>query len=226
MAATVRVIAVGQGPFGARVADRLRDRPPGARFTADGLDARFTAGDLDAVFAAGAQVVVVALWRPAPGLCERADELAHATGTAWLPVVMEDASIVVGPLVRPGSGPCFRCFADRRVQHDPRWHRTRARYAAYDSDPALGPAGFRPRHADVAATAARLLLRPAGDGPGRAARDAARDAAGAVITLSVPGLSVSRDRVVACHGCDRCGRQRPVRDLRRLLRLEEWRIPQ
>ncbi|MDX3109467.1 TOMM precursor leader peptide-binding protein [Nonomuraea angiospora] len=222
MAATVRVIAVGQGPFGARVADRLRDRPPGARFTADGLDARFTAGDLDAVFAAGAQAVVVALWRPAPGLCERADELAHATGTAWLPVVMEDASIVVGPLVRPGSGPCFRCFADRRVQHDPRWHRTRARYAAYDSDPALGPAGFRPRHADVAATAARLLLRPAGDGPGRAARDAA----GAVITLSVPGLSVSRDRVVACHGCDRCGRQRPVRDLRRLLRLEEWRTPQ
>ncbi|MEU6782070.1 TOMM precursor leader peptide-binding protein [Nonomuraea angiospora] len=222
MAATVRVIAVGQGPFGARVADRLRDRPPGARFTVDDLGPRFAADDLDAVFAAGAQVVVVALWRPAPGLCERADELAHAAGTAWLPVVMEDASIVVGPLVRPGSGPCFRCFADRRVQHDSRWHRTRARYAAYDSDPALGPAGFRPRHADVAATAARLLLRPAGDGPGRTARDAA----GAVITLSVPGLSLSRDRVVACHGCDRCGRQRPVRDLRRLLRLDEWRTPQ
>lgn len=43
------------------------------------------------------------------------DDLPH------LPVLVRELDVVVGPLVRPGQGPCLRCLDLHRTDDDPRW---------------------------------------------------------------------------------------------------------
>lgn len=38
-----------------------------------------------------------------------------------LPVLVRELDVVVGPLVRPGHGPCLRCLDLHRTEEDPRW---------------------------------------------------------------------------------------------------------
>lgn len=202
MANTVRLSRpslVGAGPFGDWVVQILADRfTKGRAADPDDLAGAFS-GEIDAV--------VLALWRHSPRLCEQADELAHRRGIPWLPITMESTVMRVGPWVAPGSGPCHRCYRLRRIQHDHDWEGSRAIYDAYDRDSTLGPVGFLPHHARLAASfAASLLCDPL---PGR------------VITISAISLSVDAHHVVACHGCDRCLPRSITRDLHSLLQLEE-----
>lgn len=44
-----------------------------------------------------------------------------AADAAHLPVVVRELDVVVGPLVRPGRGPCVRCLDLHRADADPRW---------------------------------------------------------------------------------------------------------
>ncbi|WP_042424739.1 TOMM precursor leader peptide-binding protein [Streptacidiphilus anmyonensis] len=169
--------------------------------------------ELDRTADGPADVLVVAMWRPSPGLCERADAFAHAHGLPWLPMVMERQAISVGPWVTPGSSPCHRCYRRRLVQHDSQWQISGAVLNAYTDDPKVGPAGFLPGHARTAAAVAGALIdhgqRSAG-GPG-----------GRVVTISLRGNTVSSDQVVGCHGCDRCDPALPFADLRSRLGLSE-----
>lgn len=196
MAPAVRVTlpaiaGLGVGAFGSRVVDLLGPQP---------------ARDVDSVFRSDADVVVVALWRPAPALCERADRLAFEHGTRWLPVVLEHPVVRIGPLVTPPAAPCYACYQARRAQHDERRDTTAMLYDAYDRDPGCGPTGFLPHHARTAAAIARRLAAEDGD-PGR------------VVTVRPAGSMVSADRVVPLHGCERCGSPYRERDLRDLFGL-------
>jgi bacteriocin biosynthesis cyclodehydratase domain-containing protein len=174
---------LGVGPFGVRVAEILSGAFPGSRTVdEDGLDDEFANSD----------AVVVALWRPAPALCERADLLAHRSGIPWLPIVMRHPLVLVGPLVCPGRGPCFQCYEHRLVQHDKDWRNTRDIHAAYDRDPNCGPRGFLPQHARMAAGIAACVL---GD------RHAV---AGEVVSFSLAEQRIRKDAVLSCHGCARC----------------------
>ncbi|WP_156252394.1 hypothetical protein [Pseudactinotalea terrae] len=40
---------------------------------------------------------------------------------AHLPVLVREVDVVIGPLVRPGDGPCLRCLDLHRTDEDPRW---------------------------------------------------------------------------------------------------------
>ncbi|GAA0802225.1 TOMM precursor leader peptide-binding protein [Spirilliplanes yamanashiensis] len=171
MAAALRLIAAGA--FGERVADLL-DRPGATR------------GDEP-----GGDVTVAALWRPAPARLAAVDDAAARLGVPWLPVVAEHPRIVVGPYVAPG-GPCHGCYAARRAQHAAPGSVTAELHAAYDADPALGPAGFLPAHARGAAGLAAAALRAAD--PGR-------------VTVWHPGTgAVATHHVAGVHGCARCDR--------------------
>lgn len=201
----IAVAGLARGAFGASVLD-LMDAD-------DDLDVG-RHEDAEAAFAGPADVVVLVLWRPDPGLCERADALAHERGRPWFPVIAEHPVIRVGPVVRPGRGACFACYARRRVQHDAHGATTRHLYAAYASDPGFGPAGFLPHHARTAAgIAARLVA---------AVRDATVPA-GTVVTTRLLRTWITADPVVSCHGCTRCRVPRPPHDLAPLL---EPRVPE
>jgi bacteriocin biosynthesis cyclodehydratase domain-containing protein len=210
----IRLSAIGLGPFGERVAELLARQYPAA-VTSD-------AAGLEGAFATAPGAVVVALWRPSPVLCEQADRLAFQNQVPWLAVTMEHPVIRIGPLVVPGAGPCFDCYRRRRIQHDTQGAATSALYAAYERDPSIGPAGYLPHHARLAAaTAAQLLARTGLLPPGPDARSAehrppADPPVGQVVTLRLLRRGVSMSRVIGCHDCDRCGTPTgPVGDLSR-----------
>lgn len=181
MASALRVMGVGG--FGERTARLLAAEFP---------DAETLPGpDLSRGFDGSPCTVVVAAWRPAPSLTEQADELAYRFSTPWLPVVMESTVVRVGPLVRPPQRPCFRCYWERRKQHDRQRAVTAVLHAAYDQDPRCGPGGHLPHHARLAAAVAAGVLRS-----GRT---------GEVTTIRLDVWGMKTDHVVPPHGCPRCG---------------------
>lgn len=188
MAAALWIATVALGPFGDAVAAHLAAARPGRRVADD---------DVEAAFAEEPSAVVVPLWRPAPDMCDRIDRLAFRYSTPWLPVVMEHPHILVGPWVVPGQGPCYACYRSRRLQHD-KSAVLSALYAAYDSERDLGPGGFLPHHARLAAGLAGLVLN--------------RGNAGRVVAIDLLGGDTSYHHVCACHGCPRCGPHDTVGD--------------
>ncbi|MDQ1653320.1 MAG: hypothetical protein QOI35_2520 [Cryptosporangiaceae bacterium] len=178
-ASTVRVstAVAGVGAFGRAVAAQLATAPGAVHTTVPGG-------------AEEAGVLVVALWRPSPALCERLDAEAFAAGRPWLPVVAEHPQLLAGPLVVPPEGPCFRCSADRRAQHDPEPELTARLHAAYDADPALGPEGYLPQHVRIVAALATLVLR--------------RGIPGLVAAHHVHTGHTTSHRITGVEGCPRC----------------------
>jgi len=63
--------------------------------------------------------VVVLVSRSAADAAASVD--LHAREIAHLSVVSREADIIVGPLVRPGHGPCLHCLDLHRCDRDPRW---------------------------------------------------------------------------------------------------------
>lgn len=170
---------LGSGPFGRQVAGMLERCHPGVELRSG--EGTYTDEDPCAAFDGTVDAVVIALWRPAPALCEEADRLAHETGTPWLPVVDGYPYLVIGPWVVPGAGPCLRCHVPRHgedLAEPPHGH---------------GPAGPVPYGARIAGGIVLSRLQR----PDRAA--------GRVIRVSLRDLSVSCDTVVPRPDCDRCG---------------------
>lgn len=208
MAAAVRVdreenALISAGPFGSRVAALLTAALGGPTSTHEPQD-------VVEVFRSRPKAVVASLSTLDPAWCDVADACAHETGTPWLPVAMDHPYLRVGPWTVPGSGPCFRCYDGRRIQHDHQWESSRVLRAEYGRDPEAGPAGHLPQHARLAAGIAAAALEPGGTTgfpPGR------------VVSVRLPRQSVTTDRVLAIHGCERCrepGRpDGPLRSLRR-----------
>lgn len=68
-----------------------------------------------------------------------ADPMRHrplvTAGTAHLSVVVREASVLVGPLVRPGRTPCLRCLDCSRTEADPAWPALAAQLAVRPPDP-------------------------------------------------------------------------------------------
>jgi bacteriocin biosynthesis cyclodehydratase domain-containing protein len=177
------------GPFGARIGELLASGTRHCVVVADGA--------VDEAFAAPVAVVVAALWRASPALCEQADQVSYLTGRPWLPVTMESSAIYVGPVIRPPNGPCYRCYARRRAQHDGHRDAASALHGAFDREPQCGPAGYLPHHARLAAGAAENLIE-AELGSGSAGMS------GSVITIGLPSSRPSTAAVIACHDCARC----------------------
>lgn len=212
MASAVRVTRTARsaavmptGQFGARVAAIVAAQYQDCAVVPDGA--------VDEAFSAPARVVVAAMWRPSPALCERADVLSFSAGRAWLPVTLDQFAIHIGPVVVPPAGPCYRCCAWRRAQHDRHHARTAALHEAFDRDRSCGPAGYLPHHArlagGIAMSLADAVLGPAGG----------ETAVAMQATVSLTDYAVSTSRVLACHDCGRCRAGREPVDGGRLLRL-------
>jgi bacteriocin biosynthesis cyclodehydratase domain-containing protein len=192
---------IGVGEFGKRVTRLLAAWIPAAR--------EYEAADgLSAAFAPAAGAVVLALWRPDPRLCERADELSFRNQVAWLPVIAEHPVIRVGPFVDPATGPCFRCYARRRAQHDRQPWVTAALRAGYQADENWGPAGYLPHHARMASAVALQALSERALAPGPPARSRA---GGEVTTIGAAVSGLQANPVITCHNCDRCPPAAPQR---------------
>lgn len=201
MAATVHLTCqpkswavVPLGPFGARVAELLAAGRPRCAIVPDGA--------VEAAFDMRVDLVIAALWRPSPALCERADTLSFSLGRRWLPLTMDQRRVHVGPLVVPPRGPCHGCLSRRLAQHDCHYQETQALNEAFDQDAGCGPGGYLPHHARLAA-AMVMHLADGGRSPDPAGSGQEADH-GSVVTISLPDCAITADRVVTCHDCTWC----------------------
>jgi bacteriocin biosynthesis cyclodehydratase domain-containing protein len=203
--AHTRVMLGGAGEFGGRVTGFLSAWLPEAQEfdPASGISAAFAAGD----------AVVLALWRPEPALCELADELSFRNSVPWLPVILEHPVIRIGPFVRPKTGPCFRCYATRKAQHDQQPWITAAMDTGYLRDQDCGPRGYLPHQARMAAALALEALG-AGLAPSRRWNGSLME--GEVVTVGLVTGGVQANPVIAVHNCDRCDAHRLSAGLGRL----------
>jgi bacteriocin biosynthesis cyclodehydratase domain-containing protein len=193
--AGVRVAATAAGSFGGQVAALL----------ASGNCHVVAPDEVKACFASGVDAVVVAMWRACPSLCEQTDGQAFRYGVPWLPVVMEHPRLRIGPWVDPLLGPCYECYRQRKIQHDTHHAATSALEGAYERDPACGPGGYLPHHARVAAGIAGMTLRRGI--AARRSRGLSPGPAGEVSVINVLTWQTATHRVIARHGCPRCGRE-------------------
>jgi bacteriocin biosynthesis cyclodehydratase domain-containing protein len=193
-ATSPRVMVGGLGKFGGRVAGFV------AAWLPEVQEFDLGSGISDA-FSAGTGAVVLALWRPEPALCEIADELSFRNSVPWLPVIAEHPVIRIGPFVRPKTGPCFRCYATRKAQHDQQPWITAAIDAGYQRDQDCGPRGYLPHQARMAAA---LALGALDEDTASSRRQGQSLMEGEVVTVGLVTGGLQANPVIAVHNCDRC----------------------
>lgn len=179
---------VGTGEFGAAVARMLA----GTGTDLGAVVAGPGPGDLAPLFA-GTDVLIAVLWRPSRRLCERIEDAARRAGAGWLPAVLSFPYVGVGPLVRPGQPPCFRCLTRRQAQHSAPELPDEDLLAAYDADPGLGPTGHLDCHARVTAGLIGWLLRDRDARPGE------------LVRFHLVDRSIDTATVWPWHDCPSCG---------------------
>jgi bacteriocin biosynthesis cyclodehydratase domain-containing protein len=182
-----KLVVLHEGRFGEAVAGRIAER------VGDVHAAPLTGslGRLESLLA-GAGFVAVPLWRRYAGECDLLDAACARFGVPWSGVVLEDASLVGGPIVSPGRGACYACYRRRWLAHSAVPEREQVIEQAYARDPSLGVPGFLPSVAAIAA--AGLLLD-------RAEHEIA---AGRIRRVDLLRCQVEETRTVRVHGCPRC----------------------
>lgn len=153
-------------------------------------------------------VAILGTFRREPASTLRLYEALHPTGSALVPVYLDDGVICVGPVFLPGQPPCPRCYEERLVQHDPAPSYAQARAELFDRSTS-------PSNHPLAAVLAFVIGAAATSLP-RAIE--ARDVhAGDIFRYPTVGAGSRRGRVVAVDGCPRCWRGSIRRSDKRLL---------
>ena len=221
---------IGTGEFGGAVGRMLAG--PGTDLSAVAASPA-DPGEIAARFSAAAvDVMVAVLWRPSPRLCELIEDAAGLAGVAWLPAVLCFPYINVGPLIRPGQAPCFRCLTRRQAQHSAPELPEESLLAAYDADPECGPAGHLDCHARVTAGLIGWLLRDLTLRPGNTSAcntgicntGTCNTGLGNLVRFQMVNRSISTFAVWPWHDCASCG-ARPLPDPAFRLRAALARLP-
>ncbi len=187
------LLVLAEGRFGLATAEILASDPK------TGTRRLVGSGRPLAGHTAGEGFVAVPLWRPFDAECDRLDRDCWQLGIAWSAAYPFERELVCGPLVVPGHGPCYQCFRRRQLTHRPHPERETYLHAAYAANDTMGPPGFLPPMAWLAAAA---LRDDASAGP---------EAAGRLRVVDLVTGDVREHRVVPIHGCRRCGPGAPVR---------------
>lgn len=146
-----------------------------------------------------ARVAIVASWRPCPDVCARWDDWSHRQQTPFVALVADGASLTLGPVVMPGRGPCWACFARRTRQHALWPDRRAALDQHYADQPDAGPAGYLEPAALLGAARLSEVVE---------AIDAGTVVPGSVWQINLLSREVASSVVVGVHDCPRCGLHR------------------
>jgi bacteriocin biosynthesis cyclodehydratase domain-containing protein len=182
------------GSFGRAVAQYLR------AFRTD-LVETVLAGDASALPAVSPKsgAVIIASWRPVPRFCELLDEFSFTRECPFVPVVLDSTILRIGPVVIPGRGSCWGCWARRYTQHDAWREERRVLLDHYASQPAAGPQGYLEPFAMIAASRLASVLGKLTD---------SNPPAGNIWQIDVITREISIGTVVGVHDCARCGLHR------------------
>jgi bacteriocin biosynthesis cyclodehydratase domain-containing protein len=147
-----------------------------------------------------AATYVVVAGRPLPAALQALDGAVHAWRRRLVPVTVEHPYLRLGPVVVPGVGACYQCFAARQLQHS--------------LTPEYGDAVLEHWRAPAARSFPGWLPPLAGFAAAWVERTLAREpalVAGRVEQLHLVNLQLVGGRAVGIHGCRRCGLRRDER---------------
>lgn len=145
------------------------------------------------------RAIFLASWRPVPLLCELLDDLVFGWRRPFVPLILDSASMRLGPIIMPGSGCCWHCWMQRSKQHA-RWPQEQSalleHYAAHAD---TGPQGYLEAFALMAAV---QLERTVND------LDSGTAVAGHIWKIDMITREVTTSTVIGIHDCAHCGLHR------------------
>jgi len=192
---TQPVIIVPVGPFGDPVAEHLATlRFDTVRTSLE--DASDSAGP-------SWRIAVVAAWRPVVALCTAVDTMSRRLNRPFIPLVMEGATLSIGPTGTANHAGCWRCWIKRRNQHDPYASMRAAVTRFYDTSPEVGPQGYFEAAALIGAAQLSRIID---------AIDATACVGGAVWQFDVLTRDVTASTVIGVDDCPYCGLGRSLED--------------
>jgi bacteriocin biosynthesis cyclodehydratase domain-containing protein len=149
----------------------------------------------------GKSNMVVASSHPATSICERLAGIARESQCSFLPVVIDESVLRLGPVVVPGIGGCWNCWAARREQHDGHPQETAALHEFYNHHPGTGPCGYLDPFAWIAASLVAAIL---------SSRQHLEHWAGKIWQMDLFSREVTTGELVGVDGCGWCGLNRPL----------------
>lgn len=193
--ATRPIVVLPIGDFGIAAAAYLKELRPS-------IDIRQECSLSDCLTLASCNpeaIVVCISWRFQPVLFDQLDARSYRTGSPFLTLTLEDSNIVLGPIVVPGEGCCWRCWASRRLQASasPAAEIQRVKY--YSDHPSEAPRGYLPSLARLGTAQLARTLNALEDGSAHP---------GDVISINIQSRQISRGRALGIDNCDRCGLRR------------------
>ena len=147
-----------------------------------------------------AKMLAFAAWRPDRKLCASLDRVAHETRKPFIPLIVEQNKLRLGPVIVPGRSSCWTCW-NRRTQQNFPWQAARhALLEFYDANPESGPEGYLETVAAMsAAKMAQVLAEIEKD----------HGCPGLVWQLDLITRHMDTYTTIGIHDCPRCGLQRP-----------------
>jgi bacteriocin biosynthesis cyclodehydratase domain-containing protein len=190
------VLALPFGDFGHAAATRLSEMLPSVQVLPGA-----TQGGTEALLRNRSAIAVLVTWRPIPAISELLDARSFSTCTPFLSLALQDDYMVVGPIVVPGRGSCWRCWAARTLQCSPLRIAMQQRTAYYADHPLEGPKGYLPSLAHLGACHLVKALQ---------ALQFASAPAGIVLRISLSSLHTTQSLSVGLDDCSRCGLHRSL----------------
>ena len=149
----------------------------------------------------GGRIYILVAWRPAPSICSALNKRSHLTGRPFVPIIVDNTALQLGPVVLPNQGACWECWVRRSNQHSP-WPAARdALFKYYDANAQAGPPGYLEPLAMVAAAEIAAIVEAVDSGSARG---------GYVWHMDIITRAITTSTVVGVHGCDQCGLGRSV----------------
>ncbi len=185
-------LIVAAGTFGESAAQAYRRIIPAARISKAGKSGSVPNVPLNTI-----SIVFIA-GRPYPSLSKALSKAALVRKISFLSVTLRNDYLLVGPLLLPNIGPCWKCWELRERAADANPSITYQVGQHYEQHPSQEPGGYLASLASVGASlAAGITMGVSSD-----KEDASY--AGAVVKVDLFCRSVTRSYVVECDNCEVC----------------------
>jgi hypothetical protein len=190
------VLVLPVGDFGHAAAGHLKELMPSVDILAEATDS-----SAEALSKNPSAIVVLIAWRPVPMLSDLLDARSHSTGSTFVSLTIQDCTMLLGPIVMPGQGICWRCWNYRELESSVSPNVIQQRTTYYADHPTEGPRGYLPSFARLgAAQLMRSLI----------SLESTVHSAGQVVRTNLYSRQITIGRAIGLDNCDRCGLHRPL----------------
>jgi hypothetical protein len=143
-----------------------------------------------------ADLFIVLSSQPCVEFCKKVENYSYSINAKFLPIIVNQPMITIGPLSNVEDGACFHCFIDRVMQHSP-IAAVQNSVSKYYNDHIISlSTGYHP--ADVTMIGNWLIYT---------IEHNVNILEGKIINFNMYSRYGYKSEIVGVHGCERCGTQ-------------------